>query len=74
MIELLLSIGWERASNMVLADHERDELLNDYIDGRLAESERQQVESLLAQDDALRAELELTLIHISEPTRPERSS
>lgn len=43
---------------MVLADHERDELLNDYIDGRLAESERQQVESLLAQDDALRAELE----------------
>ena len=43
---------------MVLADHEREELLNDYIDGRLAESERQQVEILLAKDEALRAELE----------------
>lgn len=43
---------------MVLADHERDELLNDYIDGRLAESEREQVDILLSQDESLRAELE----------------
>ena len=43
---------------MVLVDHEREELLNDYIDGRLAESEREQVEIMLAKDEALRAELE----------------
>ena len=41
-----------------MADHERNELLNDYIDGRLAESEREQVDILLSQDESLRAELE----------------
>lgn len=43
---------------MVLADQEREDLLNDYLDGRLAESEREQVEILLASDESLRAELE----------------